>query len=111
MATLSGGSLKDEYKLLQLHFHWGADDSMGSEHTINNRRFPLEMHLVHQAKRIPADKPEGLAVAGFLFQLTDQDNPNIDAIVKAIFDVKKAGQKTNLKDKKFNVRFTCIFLT
>lgn len=30
------------YNLLQFHFYWP------SEHEINNKRFPLEMHLVHQ---------------------------------------------------------------
>ena len=44
---LSGSLLEGSYKLLQLHFHWGDIDSMGSEHTINRVRFPMEVHLVH----------------------------------------------------------------
>ncbi|XP_010470127.1 PREDICTED: alpha carbonic anhydrase 2-like isoform X1 [Camelina sativa] len=41
------GSLKingTEYKLLQLHWH------SPSEHTINGRRFALELHMVHESK-------------------------------------------------------------
>lgn len=40
---------------LQFHFH------AGSEHTIDGRAFPLEMHVVHQS-------PMGLAVLGVLFE-------------------------------------------
>lgn len=37
--VLKGGPLIDgEYAFSQLHFHWGKDDSRGSEHTINHKR-------------------------------------------------------------------------
>jgi len=29
------------------HFHWGAATAVGSEHTINDRRYELEIHFVH----------------------------------------------------------------
>ena len=35
VGILSGGHLQDDYQILQLHFHWGADDSKGSEHTLD----------------------------------------------------------------------------
>jgi len=35
-ALLSGGPLIGEYVFHQLHFHWGNNDSVGSEDTINN---------------------------------------------------------------------------
>jgi len=35
------------YVLEQLHFHWGEDDMVGSEHSINNNSYSMEMHLVH----------------------------------------------------------------
>jgi carbonic anhydrase len=49
------------YDLLQFHFH------TPSEHTIDGKTFPLEMHLVHQAP----DK--SLAVIGIMFS---EGNPN-----------------------------------
>ncbi|XP_055861623.1 carbonic anhydrase 2-like isoform X2 [Biomphalaria glabrata] len=40
---LKGGNLPDDYKLVQFHFHWGEDDIMGSEHLLNDERFPMEI--------------------------------------------------------------------
>ena len=36
--VLSGGPLNGSYVLLQLHFHWGSDDCVGSEHTVNGKQ-------------------------------------------------------------------------
>ncbi|KAG8301318.1 carbonate dehydratase activity protein [Homalodisca vitripennis] len=36
--TVSGGPLPGMYQFAQLHFHWGYNDSYGSEDTINNHR-------------------------------------------------------------------------
>ena len=34
---LSGGQLNGTYQILQLHFHWGSNDNVGSEHTIDGK--------------------------------------------------------------------------
>jgi carbonic anhydrase len=47
----------DEYKLLQMHFHWGA-----SEHFLNGHRYAAELHLVHQNIKNESE----FAVLGFL---------------------------------------------
>ena len=72
---LWGGPLEQTYKLLQLHFHWGTKDSQGSEHTFNEKRFPMEMHLVHKASTVESVESalqtfDGLAVAAFLFEVS-----------------------------------------
>ena len=38
---LRGGALmgKNKYEFLQFHFHWGSDDSHGSEHTVDGFRY------------------------------------------------------------------------
>ena len=74
-ALLSQGPLplNSAYQLLQLHFHWGGEDSRGSEHTIDGAEFPLELHLVHKRKDLNVSEalatPDGLAVAGFFFEI------------------------------------------
>ena len=59
--------------MLQLHFHWGADDSRGSEHTINGEEFPMEMHIVHAKVGLTVEEalatPDGLAVVGQMFEV------------------------------------------
>ena len=61
------------YQMLQLHFHWGADDSKGSEHTINGEEFPMEMHIVHKKVGLTVEEAlgtsDGLAVVGQMFQV------------------------------------------
>merc|ERR1711874_938172 len=62
VGILSGGNLTGEYQILQLHFHWGADDTKGSEHTLDGKMFPLELHIVHRK----VGEPDFLAVSGGL---------------------------------------------
>nr|XP_054589349.1 carbonic anhydrase 5A, mitochondrial isoform X3 [Nothobranchius furzeri] len=45
--TLTGGPLQDQFRLCQFHFHWGETNEWGSEHTVDRRLFPAELHLVH----------------------------------------------------------------
>ena len=37
------------YYLWQLHFHWGEPGmtDKGSEHTVDGKMYPMEMHMVH----------------------------------------------------------------
>ncbi|XP_070205896.1 carbonic anhydrase 14-like [Littorina saxatilis] len=73
---IKGGSLPDEYVLDQFHFHWGENASFGSEHKVDMKSAPLEMHIVHHMKRFAANEsathPYGLAVLGFFFEVTWQ---------------------------------------
>ena len=42
--TLKNESLGDRrYLLHHLHFHWGSNDHIGSEHQFNGRSFPAEV--------------------------------------------------------------------
>ncbi|XP_020883808.1 alpha carbonic anhydrase 2-like [Arabidopsis lyrata subsp. lyrata] len=61
----SAGSIKingTEYKLLQLHWH------SPSEHTINGRRFALELHMVHESKN------GSMAVVTVLYKIGKPDS-------------------------------------
>ncbi|XP_035000754.2 carbonic anhydrase [Hippoglossus stenolepis] len=69
---VSGGGLGHVYSTLQFHFHWGSNDSMGSEHAMDSKRYPMEMHIVTKRKDLTLDKavktPNGLAVLGFFIE-------------------------------------------
>ncbi|WAR15737.1 CAH2-like protein [Mya arenaria] len=70
---ISEGGLEGTYVAAQLHFHWGADNTRGSEHAINGRHYPMEMHIVHYNRKYgnftaALKREDGLAVLGFFFE-------------------------------------------
>uniref|UniRef100_A0A8C5SRL6 Carbonic anhydrase n=1 Tax=Laticauda laticaudata TaxID=8630 RepID=A0A8C5SRL6_LATLA len=73
--AISGGPLENPYRLKQFHFHWGTSQKSGSEHTINGKSFPCELHLVHwNAKKYTTfgeavAAPDGLAVIGVFLEV------------------------------------------
>ena len=71
---LSGAGLPNNYKFLQVHFHWGIDSSKGSEHTVDGKAYPMEMHLVHYkadlASSAEATEKDDLAVLGIFFRVS-----------------------------------------
>ncbi|XP_029954625.1 carbonic anhydrase-like [Salarias fasciatus] len=72
---VSGGGLGHDYTTLQFHFHWGSHDTKGSEHTMDSKRYPMEMHIVNKRKDLTLEEaiatPNGLAVLGFLIESKD----------------------------------------
>lgn len=47
---LRGGGLSHDYQAAQFHFHWGSTDDRGSEHALNNKRYPMEVRLTAQTR-------------------------------------------------------------
>lgn len=41
--ALTGGPISGTYRLKQFHFHWGASDDRGSEHTVAGTKYPAEV--------------------------------------------------------------------
>lgn len=76
--NIQAGGLKSEYMFQQLHFHWGSEDSKGSEHTLNNKVYPMEMHLVHYNSDYEKDEvykhEDGLAVLAVFIEVDENDN-------------------------------------
>lgn len=42
-AALKDGPISGTYRLKQFHFHWGASDDKGSEHTVAGTKYPAEV--------------------------------------------------------------------
>ena len=89
MSNISGAGLLSTYRALQVHFHWGSDDSYGSEHQVLGKKYPLEIHIVHFNTKYPnasvaMKKEDGLAVLGIFAEISEKDNPVIDPIVKKL---------------------------
>ncbi|XP_023666948.1 carbonic anhydrase 12 isoform X1 [Paramormyrops kingsleyae] len=104
--SLSG--LSHRYSAAQLHLHWGSQSlPAGSEHTINGKRFPAEMHVVHfNSDKYPnvsvaADRADGLAVLGVLIEV-GRFNPAFDRFLTYIDGIKYKNQ--TVKIPAFNIR-------
>ncbi|CAH2324149.1 carbonic anhydrase 7 [Pelobates cultripes] len=95
--VISGGPLNDSYRLKQFHFHWGTH-GQGSEHTVDGKSYPCELHLVHwNARAYPtfeeaAAASDGLAVIG-IFLDTGGQHPGLSRLTDALYMVKFKGTK------------------
>jgi len=64
------------FELLQIHFHWGSTNGQGSEHTIESKSFPMEMHAVHKnvkytvEEAVSGDFSDSLMVLGFMIDVS-----------------------------------------
>jgi len=106
--VLSGGNLDGSYQILQLHFHWGVDDTVGSEHTLNGQSYPIELHIVHVKQGLeegvsPLEVSNGLAVTGFFFEVSKEDNAALAPLVSALANIKEANSKEPMIDSAFKL--------
>ncbi|XP_028400293.1 carbonic anhydrase 1-like [Dendronephthya gigantea] len=79
---ISAGGLPGEFKLAAFHFHWGSNHTLGSEHFVNGKSYPSELHLVHLNSKyasvsVGLTKSDGLAVLGVLLK-QGKRNSNFD---------------------------------
>ncbi|XP_070708586.1 carbonic anhydrase XVb [Pempheris klunzingeri] len=72
---VSGGGLSQPYDSLQFHLHWGNGSSVpGSEHTVNGKRYPMELHIVNLNSKhngnttLGVADSTGLAALGFFIE-------------------------------------------
>jgi len=92
---LEGGNLDGKYKLAQFHFHWG--NPAGSEHLVDGKQYPSEVHLVHYkaiydnlTDALGSQKEDALAVVGVFIKTNDKALADpwdkLDAAIKAAPD-------------------------
>jgi len=91
----------EHFCLHSFHFHWGSTSMTGSEHLVDGKQYPLEVHFVHYScahaslgltldqfgtgDAVNALKEAGedvhqLGVVGFFFEISEEDNPAFDAL-------------------------------
>ncbi|CAL1296591.1 unnamed protein product [Larinioides sclopetarius] len=81
----------NDYYLQQIHFHWGSDKNQGAEHTLDGRRYEMEVHFVH------TNSDEETAVVGVLVQMVSNDNQAFQPIVEVVSDVLYKNESTRLQ--------------
>ncbi|KAH0619681.1 hypothetical protein JD844_000574 [Phrynosoma platyrhinos] len=92
-SIITGGPLENNYRLKQFHFHWGAINEWGSEHTIDCKVFPAELHLVHwncckyESFEEALMEDNGLAVIGVFLKL-GANHSGLQKLVDALPSIK-----------------------
>ncbi|XP_038053808.1 carbonic anhydrase 2-like isoform X2 [Patiria miniata] len=81
------------YKAVQFHFHWGSVNSQGSEHTIDGKAYPGELHIVCYNTSYPnffsaLFNEDGLTVLGFFLEIQTVDNPALTQLFDVISSIQ-----------------------
>ncbi|XP_061462578.1 carbonic anhydrase 14 isoform X2 [Rhineura floridana] len=91
--------LPSDFSAVQLHFHWGGKGhSKGSEHKVDGKSFPAELHVVHfnsekyRNVSVAKHQPDGLAVLGIFLEAGDVANPAYDHILDHLDKIQYAGE-------------------
>ena len=108
-SSLTGGPLDSEYKVAQMHAHWGSKDGKGSEHTVDGISYDAELHIVHFNTKYgdlatAVDKPDGLAVLGMFLKL-GEEHEELDKICQSLEDIKMKYDATDLQEDIDPVKF------
>ncbi|XP_069592727.1 receptor-type tyrosine-protein phosphatase gamma isoform X2 [Ranitomeya imitator] len=100
---ISGAGLPGRFKAEKVEFHWGQSNaSAGSEHSINGRRFPVEMQIYSYN---PDDfdsfgaailDKRLIAAMSVFFQATQKNNPALDPIIHGLKGVVHHEKETFL---------------
>ncbi|XP_032239445.2 carbonic anhydrase 2 [Nematostella vectensis] len=100
-AYITSGPLSHKYKFAQFHFHWGKDEKEGSEHRVDGKMYPSEMHIVHYnsdlykdaASAMSSDNKDGLCVLGVFLESksSSNDNKSLEPLFNLLSGVKKSG--------------------
>lgn len=102
-SVLEGGPLEHKYELKQFHFHWGKTDKTGSEHTVDGKSYPAELHLVHWNRDLYKDyneavaKENGLAVLGAFIEI-GEEHSELKKLTDLLDAVKHKGDETAIPD-------------
>uniref|UniRef100_A0A8C3A9M4 Receptor-type tyrosine-protein phosphatase gamma n=1 Tax=Cyclopterus lumpus TaxID=8103 RepID=A0A8C3A9M4_CYCLU len=99
-----GAGLPGRFKAEKMEFHWGhSNGSAGSEHSINGRRFPVEMQIYlynsDDFDSLSAAIKERRIIAAMVvfFELGQKDNPAVEPIIQGLKGVVHHEKETNLR--------------
>lgn len=104
---VTGGPMKTTiYKFFEFHMHWGPDDSVGSEHVVNGKQYPAELHFVHwntekyatPTEAMNSSDHSGLMVLSVLVEISDVKNLEFEMIIKYLNEIMLFNQVAKLSE-------------
>ncbi|XP_068940302.1 receptor-type tyrosine-protein phosphatase gamma isoform X2 [Petaurus breviceps papuanus] len=100
---ISGAGLPGRFKAEKVEFHWGhSNGSAGSEHSINGRRFPVEMQIYFynpddfDSFQTAISENRIIGAMAVFFQVSQRDNPALDPIIHGLKGVVHHEKETFL---------------
>lgn len=99
--SLVNGPLIYTYTLSHLTFHYGKDNSKGSEHTINGTQFPGEIQFyaynshLYSSFEEASSRANGILAVSVLLQISNnlkQLNSQLKRITQALNNITKIGK-------------------
>ncbi|XP_078689105.1 carbonic anhydrase-related protein-like isoform X1 [Branchiostoma floridae x Branchiostoma belcheri] len=99
----SGGPLPEghEFELCHLRFHWGREDDRGSEHTVNFKAFPMELHLLHWNTSLYSNladamgKRDGIVIMSVIVQI-GRENAGVKNFTDHLEDIQYKGKSKTI---------------
>ncbi|XP_028853560.1 receptor-type tyrosine-protein phosphatase gamma isoform X1 [Denticeps clupeoides] len=99
-----GAGLPGRFKAEKLEFHWGQSNaSEGSEHSVNGRRFPVEMQIYmynsddFDSLNTAIREKRVIGAMAVFFQVGLKDNPAVDPIIHGLRGVVHHEKETFLE--------------
>uniref|UniRef100_A0A3Q3RDY7 Receptor-type tyrosine-protein phosphatase gamma n=1 Tax=Monopterus albus TaxID=43700 RepID=A0A3Q3RDY7_MONAL len=99
-----GAGLPGRFKAEKMEFHWGqSNGSAGSEHSINGRKFPVEMQIYlynsddFDSLSAAIKERRIIAAMAVFFEVGQKDNPAVDPIIQGLKGVVHHEKETNLR--------------
>lgn len=93
--------------MAEIHFHVGEPNKPGSEHTINNKRFAAEAHMVFFNPKYGSFanaqyKSDGLSIIGRFYEYTRNSNEHIEFMPYLSF-IKNAHSEFVIEEPEFSL--------
>ncbi|XP_030579702.1 receptor-type tyrosine-protein phosphatase gamma-like [Archocentrus centrarchus] len=99
-----GAGLPGRFKAEKVEFHWGpSNGSVGSEHSINSQRYPVEMQVYmynsddFDSLSTALREKRIIAAMAVFFQVGGKDNPAVDPIIHGLKGVVHHEKETLLE--------------
>ncbi|KAH8369974.1 hypothetical protein KR093_001719, partial [Drosophila rubida] len=96
MPCIYGCDLLGSFSFYEISFRWSWYNGTGSEHTLDNEHFPMEMQCLHtDAIDHRHASSRGILIVSYMFTLA-RDNPFLDVIIEHLVSVQTGGRHVEI---------------